>query len=318
MSLKHLRTLVAVANHRTFSDAALSVRLTHAAVSQHMSALEADLGVSLFDRSTRTPTLNTTGRALVERAKVLLRDYDDLVPSILDQDSYSGDFILGVVPTALTGLAPRAIAILKESFPNLRLQIRPGLTGPLVSALERHELDAAVVTQPSLLPSRFAFEPIAEEPLRLVASRDAQSDDPFDLLRTQPFIRFNRNAVVGTQIEVWIQNQGVTVNDTMELDNLDAILSMVYANLGVSIVPYTSVAPFRPLPLKWINLGVPEPTRTLGFAYFTGTAKSAVVDKTVHVLTDVVDSQRDEMCPGRSRSSPLRRRTAPKPAAGQS
>ncbi|MEO1140012.1 MAG: LysR family transcriptional regulator [Pseudomonadota bacterium] len=288
MSLKHLRTLVAVADHRTFSDAADAIHLTHAAVSQQMRALEDELSVTLFDRSTRTPTLTPTGRALVEKARDLLRDYQNLLPSILDPKTLSGEFVLGAVPTTLTGLAPRAISVLNKSCPNLRLRIRPGLTQPLLTALERHDLDAAVVTRPTLLPAMLDFRPIAQEALMLIASEETDSDDPVHLLRTQPFIRFNREAVVGTQIEAWVQAQGVRVNETMELDNLAAITSMVYANLGVSIVPHGCVAPFNPLPLRWLDLGPEPPSRTLGLAFHKDTTKTGIIDEVLAALDRTV------------------------------
>ncbi|MDU8913165.1 LysR substrate-binding domain-containing protein [Aestuariicoccus sp. MJ-SS9] len=286
MSIKHLRTLVAVAEHRTFSDAADAVCLTHAAVSQQMRALEAELELTLFDRSTRTPTLNATGRALVAKAREVLRGYDNMVPSILDETTLAGEVSLGAVPTTLTGLMPRAMTLLKRTCPALRLSIRPGLTGPLVSALKRDQLDAAVMTKPVVLPENLEFRHIATEPLRLIASAETACDDPLELLATRPFIRFNRDAVVGTQIESWVQERKLRVSETMELDNLDAIASMVHADLGVSIVPQSCVAPAHSLPLKWLDLGPAAPVRHLGLAFKSDTPKARILAEIEQALRD--------------------------------
>lgn len=279
---------MAIADHRTFSEAAESVFLTHAAVSQHMSALEAELGVDLFDRSKRTPVLNATGRALVDRSRKLLREYDGLLPSVLGQDQFVGDFILGAVPTTLTGLAPRAITRLKETFPDLRLLIRPGLTRALMVALERHQFDAVLITQPFDLPPQLRFRPIAEEPLQLIASLNTASSDPAELVATHPFIRFSRDAIVGTLIDEWLQKNNLKVSEAMELENLDAISSMVHADIGVSIVPRTCVPPFNPLPLKWLDLDAPAPRRVLGLAHHADTPKTPAVEAVITALTEAV------------------------------
>ncbi len=279
MSVKHLRTLVAIADHRTFSDAADSLCLTHAAVSQHVSALEEEIGVALFDRSRRTPVLNATGRALVQRARTLLRDYDSLYASVLGRDMASGDLQVGVLPTVLSTLAPRAILRLRESCPGLRLQIRPGLTAPLLTAIERAQLDGAVVTLPPNPPESLKFEPIADEPLMLIASEQLAGDNVMDLLQSQPFIRFNRDAVVGTMIEGWLQANHVNVRETMELSSLDSITSMVFANIGVSIVPRPSARPFNPLPLRWLPLDDRTPSRGLALAYRRTTSNAWALDE---------------------------------------
>ena len=95
MTIRRLRTLVAIAETRTFSAAAEVVHVTHAAVSQQMQALEADLGVTLFDRSTRTPQLTPFAHQIVAKARTLVAEYDNLVPSVLNATGLRGTVTLG-------------------------------------------------------------------------------------------------------------------------------------------------------------------------------------------------------------------------------
>lgn len=288
MTIRLLRTLVAVADAKTFSAAADAVHVTHAAVSQQMQTLEVDLGVALFDRSKRTPELTPLAHQIVAKARVLLADYDGLVSSVLDEDGLSGTVRLGALGTTLTGLTPHAMAVLKARFPGIGLRIRPGLTGDLLADIERGSLDAAIITKPHLMPQRIAFRALTQEPLQLIAPMGEASDDPFELLETRPFIRFNRNAVLGTLIENWILSKRLRVTETMELNSAEAISSMVQAGLGVSIVPDLAVTPQDGISVKRIPLGPDAPTRTLGLASHKDQLKKRVIEEVFDALTSVI------------------------------
>ncbi|GFE50055.1 LysR family transcriptional regulator [Roseobacter cerasinus] len=289
MSIRTLRTLIAVHDHKTFSAAAGAVHVTHAAVSQQMRTLEDSWGVQLFDRSRRTPELTPLGRALVAKARDVVQAYDQMLPSVLGDSGVSGEVSLGALPTTLTTLVPSAISMLVAASPQVRVRLFPGLSNQLVSQLERGALDAAIITRPDLLSARLAFLDIAEEPLQLLASPDIACDDPFELLAKYPFIRFNRDAVVGHMIESWLQKKGIRVHEAMELDGLEAISSMVYAKLGVAIAPRRSVQNGSPLPLKRISLGEDAPIRRLGLAFPQESARRPVLTELHRVCLRAVE-----------------------------
>ena len=108
------------------------------------------------------------------------------------------------------------------------------------------------------------FHRFAEEPMVAIVPLDCPCDDPIELLRTYPFIRFNRIFWAGQVIDEWLRRKNVIVNEQMELDSLDMVSTMVYYGLGVSIVPSRCVASPNPLPLKEISLGPKAPKRVLG------------------------------------------------------
>ena len=291
MSIRLLRTLVAVADSRTFSAAAEQVHVTHAAVSQQMQTLESDLKITLFDRSKRTPELTPVAHDIVRKARQLIVDYDSLVSSVVDDDGLNGEVTFGALPTTLTGLTPQSMAVLRVKFPLLRLHIRPGLTGELLSDIERGRLDMAVLSKPHLVPLGIEFRDLVTEPLELIASTMLADQDPVNLLKTEPFIRFNRNAVVGTLIDNWFMSKRIRVSEIMELDSLEAIESMVHANLGVSIVAKRTVQPHNAITLKRIPLGTDAPARCLGLAYRTSYTKTRVIDEIFSALRGVIEKE---------------------------
>lgn len=291
MTIRLLRTLIAIADARTFSAAADVVHVTHAAVSQQMQTLEANLGIALFNRDTRTPELTPIAQEVVRKARTLVADYDNLVPSILADDGLSGVVSLGALRTTLTGLTPQAMALLTAKFPNLSLHIKPGLTGALLTDIGRGNLDVAIVTKPHLMPADIQFRELATEPMQLIAAVEETEDDPIALLSTRPFIRFNRNAVLGTLIDNWLISKRLRVSEVMELDSPEAITSMVHANLGVSIVPDLTVKPHDRMPVKRLSLGSDAPTRSLGLAFHKDQLKTQVIDEVFAALADVIASQ---------------------------
>jgi DNA-binding transcriptional LysR family regulator len=255
VSIRTLKTLIAVADHGSFSAAAKEVFITHAAVSQQIRALEQEWKIALFDRSHRTPELTPAGRALVSKAREVVAAYDNIIPAVLGNQGIEGVLTLGAVPTSLTGLVPLAVSKLKKDYPGLHVAVVPGLTTTLVQQVERGSLDLAIVSKPQFIPRNLVWHHLVEEPFELLASLKAEGRDPIQLLKNSPFIRFSRQAVVGGQIETWLQENEIVVKESMELESLEAISSMVYCNLGVSIAPRTSVTASNALPLKHLSLG---------------------------------------------------------------
>ena len=98
----------------------------------------------------------------------------------------------------------------------------------------------------------------------MLASAQTRVDDPRALLEGSPFIRFNRQAWVGRLIDDWLQKNRIHVREVMELDTLEAIATMVFHGLGVSIVPRRCVPSPAPLPLTRVALHAPDHTRILG------------------------------------------------------
>lgn len=236
MNIASLRTLVAIADHGSFALVASRLHLTPAAVSQQMRSLETELQTALFDRGTRPPRLTAHGVHVAERAREVLHNFDAFVDAARAPGEIAGRLTLGCIAGISSDLVPRALANLRERFPRLQIRMEEGQSGPLIEQVRRRELDAAVVTEPPVPEPELESLLIMHEPLVVVAPPHAPVRDWREALTRLPFLRLNRSSGMGTLIDHEIRRSGIVVEDAMELDSSEAVLSMAEAGLGSGVI----------------------------------------------------------------------------------
>ncbi len=276
MEFRYLKTLIAIADRRTFVAAGEAMGLTQSAVSLHMKALERELGTQLFDRSRRPPVLNAHGRTLVERARTIV-DLCDRIGDGFARDELSGTLDLGAMGTSLTGVLPMALASLQASHASLRIRVTGGLSADLAAAVAKGELDAALVTEPTQLATGLRWHSVVREPLMVIAPAGTAGDTDRALLEARPFIRFKLHTWAGKLIDTHLRDRRINVNPGMEIDSLEAVSLMVSHGLGVSVVPERRVdAPFPPN-IRKLPFGDPPLHRVVGLVERTSNPRAHLI-----------------------------------------
>jgi DNA-binding transcriptional LysR family regulator len=229
-----------------------------------MKALEEELGLTLFDRTKRPPVLNEAGLALVPKAREIVRSYTNFMQTSATMEDLAGNLRLGAVPTMFTGILPCALVSLRDSVPQLHVTVSSGLSASLVQQVERGAIDAAIISEPPQERTGLRWTGFGKEELVLIAPLDSPNQSPEKLLKSNPFIRFNRTAWVGKIIEDYLNSQDISVNEVMELNTLEAVSAMVYHGLGVSVVPRRKTSYPGSLALKQLSFSKNTPYRSLG------------------------------------------------------
>ena len=284
MRISYLRTFVTIADTGGFIAAANLLNRTPSAVSLQMKALEDAFGTQLFDRSKRPPALSQQGRSILGAVRNIVADYDKLERSIAAKDLV-GEFTLGAMPTTLTGIVPKTLAACQRRFPNLLINLVDDHSANLVARLKKRQIDAAIIISPPEGETAYRWRAIAREPFIVIAPADAKGTRDHQLLETYPYIRFNNNAWTGKLIDEHLKKRALNVHMTMELENLQAVATMVYSGLGVSIIPENCVDTGFPLPLKKIPFGSPPVTRTIGLADLPDNPRAVVTHGIFEELT---------------------------------
>jgi DNA-binding transcriptional LysR family regulator len=291
MSIRHLRTLLAIAERGSFAAAAREVHLTESAISMQMKALESELGVLLFDRSTRPPALTDAARALLPEAEELIAGYERLARRKgAAGGPVEGHLRLGAVPSVITGTLPGAIAALRRRHPGVHVEIAMALSAELVERLERRALDAAIVSELGKVPAGFVWSPFAREPLVLIAPPDAPDRSAGELLAAYPFIRYTRQAWVGRLIHAMMRRRRIKVVETMTLDTLEAVTAMVSHGLGVSIVPQRGRGVPLIHPVRTVALPDPVVHRIVGLLRAESHPRAALADALLVELSAPTDA----------------------------
>lgn len=290
MSIKLLKTLIAVSEHGSFSAAADYVYLSHAAVGQQMKRLEESLQITLFDRSKKSPQLNQLGMALIPKAREVVQVYETMLDELTGDAELIGQLNLGAVPSVLRALIPLSIRKLVTDYPKLNIRVIPGLTPRLLGLVEQGAIDAAILSGPINISRNLHWTPFVEEELILLVSEDVKEQDPIKLLAEMPYIRHTRESSVGLLADEWLTKNKISVDVSMEMESLDAIYSMVAHQLGVSIVPYQCVPDPIFSVLKKIPLPIEAKSRVLGIATRSDCSKVNLVNKLLHEINRTIVS----------------------------
>jgi LysR family hydrogen peroxide-inducible transcriptional activator len=146
LTLRQLQYAVAVADARSFRRAAELCHVSQPSLSAQLAQLEDALGARLFERERRPLILTPAGEQIVERARRLLVDTDDLVGAARQlKDPLSGSLRIGVIPTISPYLLPEIVPAIRRQHPELTALWVEDKTETLVSSLAEGKLDAALL-----------------------------------------------------------------------------------------------------------------------------------------------------------------------------
>ena len=237
MDTRFLKTLLIASETGSLSETARLLNVTPSAVMQRIKALEASLGCALLKRSGHRMQPTAFALALRDRARQML-DLENELHDVCGGELGTGDLRIGVIGTAATGLFPDILVEAGASLPRLTLHLVPGTSLDLYPQVLSREVDAAAIVKPPFqLPKSMEWRTLRREPLVVVASTEHANADPMTLLRTRPYIRYDRNHWGGRLAEKYLRGLRISPKVVHELDSLDAITIMVSHGIGISLIP---------------------------------------------------------------------------------
>ncbi len=270
ITLKQLRYFESLAQNGHFGQAAAACSISQPALSVQIKELESELGLPLFERTSRQVRLTGFGARFRDRVAEILRAVDELED--LTQSAKSARLTrlrLGIIPTIAPYLLPRLIGRLSQSFPGLDLHIRETLTPRLIEELRDGRIDAALLALPVSEPS-LAEVPIFDEAFVFVRPEaeagapvpDGESLQKMRLLLLEEGHCFRDQALSFCKMGTAVPREG------LDGSSLTTLVQMVGAGLGVTLIPEMAVpVETRSADVAVARFAQPEPRRTIGLVW---------------------------------------------------
>lgn len=250
ITLTQLAYAVAVDTHRHFGAAAAECNVTQPTLSMQLRKLERALGVTLFDRS-RAPVVPTdAGRALIEQARVVLREAAGLA-DVRDAEAgvIAGQVRFGVIPTLAPYLLPRLVPVLAKKYPRLELVVEERVTDEIVARLRRDALDAGVVATPvggsDVFEQRLFVEPFVGYVSRGHRLEGRASIRPDDLSLDDLWLLSEGHCFRAQAVKLCRHRSkqarsadACTVGARFESGNLETLKRLVDGGAGMTLLPW--------------------------------------------------------------------------------
>jgi LysR family transcriptional regulator, carnitine catabolism transcriptional activator len=146
--LRHIHAFLAVARCGSFTRAAAELRVSQPALTVQVRQLEAQLGVSLFDRNKRRVALTQAGRDLVAPFERVIFDFESVIANTRDfVEHRRGIVTVGALPSIAAGLLPRAMKRLADDHPGIVVRVIDALAGRIAALVKTGEIDFGISSQ---------------------------------------------------------------------------------------------------------------------------------------------------------------------------
>jgi DNA-binding transcriptional LysR family regulator len=266
MEFRHLRTIVAVARHRSFTKAAEELHLAQSAISQQIRRLEAEIGIEVFRRTSRSVEVTEEGKLLLDHAHRVLAEVDDLHSQLEELTGLlRGTLRIGGAwpfgPYDLYGV----LAEFRAQHPGVAISMLEDTQEEMLGMVREDELDCAFASvDPDAIGQDFAGTLLWEDEFVVVTALDhplaVRSHVTFEQLAMEDLITHRDNSALRRRLEATLGRRGLEPRIAFICTEMNAVRALASKGLGVAVLP-RSVAeqdgppivlrPFRPEPVTW-------------------------------------------------------------------
>lgn len=258
VELQQMRYAVAVAEELSFTKAAERCFVVQSALSHQIKALERELGVQLFARTSRRVELTAAGKAFVAAAREALQATERaMVDAAAADGEVRGTLTIGVIPTVTAIDVPRVLAEFHAAHPAVRVRLRGGGSEQFVSDIRAGQLDVAFLGLAECTPPEgLAFRELSHEALAVALPANHHLAHrkcvKLEELADETFVDFPSGSAGRVQGDLAFESAGLQRDVAFEAMTTDLIIGLIRNELAVGllsahVVPHDSGVVVVPL-----------------------------------------------------------------------
>jgi len=299
VDIKHLSSLVAIADNGSFSAAAKALYTVQSNVSAHIARLERELGSTLVDRN--SGALTDEGEVVLERARRILREVEDIPGDLTAlEDQITGVTRLGVLSTTARWIMPQILNTMANRYPEVRVTAHEGSTSSLLPRVVDGQIDAAIVHLPLTEPD-VTVEPLFAEDLVLVVHTRHQlsgrNNIGIDELASHALLLPPSGTAFRRVLDRLAAAKEVTLKAHAEIDGVRLLASLAFEGYGAAIVPSSAIPQWLEGPFSRIAIDE-RPQRTVGWVQRRRPAVNSATRAIFNVTTETLRNIRPQDSPG--------------------
>ncbi|GAB6991028.1 LysR family transcriptional regulator [Paenibacillus pini] len=241
MELRDLKSFIEVANHKSFTHAAEHSFLTQPSLSKSVKKLEHELGVELFDRSTRHLYLTDAGHIVYQQSQKAFAALSELNVLLDDlRNIVVGEIKIGIPPLIGTLFFPKIAQQFYKKYPDISLELVE-LGAKLIGRLiEDAQIDVGIVVLPAD-ETKFNVVPFIQDEFVLFIHKDhnlaQKTTVTLQDLKDEKFILFTNDFTLHDYIIQACEGQGFTPSISYQSSQWDLIIELVSSRLGITLLP---------------------------------------------------------------------------------
>ncbi|PKR84118.1 cidABC operon transcriptional activator CidR [Heyndrickxia camelliae] len=241
MDIQHLQYFVAVATYGNFTKAAQQLYVTQPTISKMIKSIEDELGVTLFDRSSKQVKLTDAGKVLLGQAQNIIKSFQNLSSELDDlMELKTGNIQIGLPPMIGSRFFPRVIQEFHKQYPRITVQLFEDGAKKIETDVGNGMLDLGVVVLPTKDDIFHTFSFVNEQLRVLIHPTNPLSKKEVVHLKDlehEDFILFRKDFALHDRIITECVRTGYQPNIIYESSQWDFISEMVAANLGIALLP---------------------------------------------------------------------------------